>query len=323
MDEFERYQTLIEKYESQIQRDPRSRVFAPLSEIYRKIGSLEKALEILKVGIRYNPDYVLGYLGLAACYKEMGQHQLNYVMLKPLIPSNKDNIRLLKYFAESAELTNNFQEALETYKFILFLNSKDSEAIAKVKSLESRQELSVAVINNEKFEEEKIASLPEKQNIDDWILFDIAKDNKKQNSPKKIEMQIKPELVVPKKTTEAVDATPVITHTLVDLYVRQGHLEKAVEILDKILLLNPDDQKTLAKKNEVLEILGETTRHSKEKRNLASLETEDEARKKLLELIDEKVKTVSSHDSSDLIESKLWEFHKKLVKRAQDGPSSY
>lgn len=325
MDEFERYQTLIDKYEAQIQREPRSKVFAPLAEIYRKLGSLDKSLEILKQGIRYNPEYVLGYLGLAACYKDLGQHQLNYVMLKPLTSSNKDNIKLLKYFAESAELTNNFQEALETFKFILFLNPKDQEAIVKVKYLESKNDPSQTILNySETFDEAAIDKNQDKLSIDDWILFDIAKDSSSIANKKNTEIKKQAVLVEEKAkvaTKEKVDATPVITHTLVDLYIKQGHLEKANEILEKILLLNPSDHKTLEKKNEVQELMKESFEIKpieQPRKSITQLESEDEARRKLLELIDEKV---TSRERPD-IETKLWEFHQKLVKRARNDHAS-
>jgi pentatricopeptide repeat protein len=42
-----------------------------------------------------------------------------------------------------------------------------------------------------------------------------------------------------------------VTHTLVDLYCGQGHIEKALDVLNKILLLNPNDQKTKDKIQEI------------------------------------------------------------------------
>ena len=57
------------------------------------------------------------------------------------------------------------------------------------------------------------------------------------------------------ESDEASEAAPVITHTLVDLYCAQGHTQKAKEILEKILELNPTDEKTKVKLNEVNELL--------------------------------------------------------------------
>ncbi|MCK6595432.1 MAG: hypothetical protein L6Q33_09555, partial [Bacteriovoracaceae bacterium] len=53
-------------------------------------------------------------------------------------------------------------------------------------------------------------------------------------------------------------AAPIITHTLVDLYIGQGHIEKALELLEKILLLNPNDIKTHDKIIEINQLLQDT-----------------------------------------------------------------
>jgi hypothetical protein len=47
------------------------------------------------------------------------------------------------------------------------------------------------------------------------------------------------------------ETAPLVTHTLVDLYCGQGHIEKALELLEKILILNPTDQRTLDKIKEI------------------------------------------------------------------------
>lgn len=323
MNDFEKYQSLIEKYEDQLQKDPRSRVFAPLSEIYRKMGLIDRALNILKDGIRFNPDYVLGFLGLAACYRDLNQYQLNYVMLKPLLHSNRDNIRLLKYFAESCEKTNNFDEALETYKFILFLNSKDIEVAEKVKNLEEKPALNNTIkAQSIDFQEEVIENSQNNPSIDDWILLDIG-ESQKQTTPKapirKQEIEIKNEKP---KAIQADQVTPVITHTLVDLYLNQGHIEKALEILNKILLLNPTDEKTLKKKTEV-ELLVSSESHSMPKVAVERVEiSEDQARENMLDIIDKKFSSANQNEGSSLLEERLWEFHKKLSNRSKNSDES-
>jgi pentatricopeptide repeat protein len=44
-----------------------------------------------------------------------------------------------------------------------------------------------------------------------------------------------------------VNADPIITHTLVDLYCKQGHYRKAIEILESILELHPSDRASAKK----------------------------------------------------------------------------
>jgi tetratricopeptide (TPR) repeat protein len=49
---------------------------------------------------------------------------------------------------------------------------------------------------------------------------------------------------------------PLVTHTLVDIYMAQKHYDKAYKVLNKILELDPDDQKCLKKLGELEKILG-------------------------------------------------------------------
>ena len=127
---------LFEKYNKLYEANPRSTVFAPLAECFRKMGRKDKALSILREGIKNHPDYLLGYLGLAQCYFDLEQFNLAYSTLKPLIEKNRENVRLQRLFAKVSEKTNHESEALEAYKYLLFLNPKDSEAAFKVRGLE-------------------------------------------------------------------------------------------------------------------------------------------------------------------------------------------
>jgi tetratricopeptide (TPR) repeat protein len=127
---------LFEKYNKMYEANPLSTVFAPLAECFRKMGRKDKALSILRAGIKNHPDYLLGYLGLAQCYFDLEQFNLAYNTLRPLIEKNRENIRLQRLFAKICEKTNHEVEALESYKYLLFLNPKDSDAAFNVRNLE-------------------------------------------------------------------------------------------------------------------------------------------------------------------------------------------
>ena len=50
----------IEHFSELLKQEPRSRAFAPLAEIYRKKGNLEKALEVALHGVSLNPEFFSG-----------------------------------------------------------------------------------------------------------------------------------------------------------------------------------------------------------------------------------------------------------------------
>jgi len=157
----------------------------------------------------------------------------------------------------------------------------------------------------------------------------------------------------PKEETPP-DNTPLVTHTLVDLYCGQGHIEKALEVLEKILILNPTDQKTIQKIAEIRSLMepAEEEEDSPElelvfKPKVVSKESivayskssapdedqdlsEEDGRKNLMSLFDKQVKPVEVRETKTpakvskvnqkklLIEEKLNQFLKKIQKRALD-----
>ncbi len=283
---------IIQKYQKTLAESPDSRVFAPLAESYRRLGLYDRAFDVLKEGVRRNPDYVLGYLVLASCYADKDEHQLVYTTLRPLVHNNRDNLRLQKLFAQSCLKLKHIDEALETYKYLLFINPKDSEIAQKVKELDNVspiQETSqkVEAVEAEHFDVEKLKVTPE-DNLDSWVQKDFSKsasikvdeleewevkrpdeeaimDDDIELHDADEEREFKVELVEdePRDVIEQeLEEGPVITHTLVDLYCAQGHFSKAIEILEKILALNPDDKLTQKKLEEVNEVYGQEVSYS-------------------------------------------------------------
>lgn len=312
---------LFLKYQAEYEKNPKSRVFAPLAEMYRKIGMADKAMEILARGIKFHPSYVLGYLGMASCYYDIQQYSLAYSTLKPFIEHNRDNLRLQRLFADSCVALGKKEEALDTYKYLLFILPKDKEVAELVTKIEEElhnlykpihRPITIPESNilNERLDEEEFHSPQSKIiDLDSWVQLPLndkapIKTDRLSVDPLDWEMQktktvfenipdeVKPEErkfsvvldlssvsenVPPSKEatnteiklekTEQVQqvvgpankrAAPIITHTLVDLYIGQGHIEKALELLEKILLLNPNDIKTHDKIIEINQLLQDT-----------------------------------------------------------------
>ena len=402
---------LFLKYQAEFEKNSRSRVFAPLAESYRKVGMTDKAMEILSQGIRFHPSYTMGYLGLAFCYFDIRQYNLAYTTLRPLVESNRDNIRLQKLFADVCIEIGKKEEALETLKYLLFVNPRDRIIADLVLNLESEIEsaykpthkpifIPEANFNNQSeiFNVEQLSKPNANSNdFDDWLTVDLKQDDKNKthrNAEKSdlesdqynnwnvkkgsvlfndilkeqkkeesktfhVHLDLESGQATEKNSTQIEFNTPLVTHTLVDLYCGQGHIEKALEVLEKILLLNPNDQKTIRKIKEIQElaqplshydIIEEKTEDDIE--NISDeLEdseqddkpderiklvysnelvegTEEEGRRNLMSLIDEKIGPIEIDESEikreiqKQISEKLTLFLKKIQKRALDYQSS-
>ena len=309
---------LFLKYQADYEKNPRSRVFAPLAETYRKLGMTDKAMEILSQGIRFHPNYVMGYLGLAFCYFDLRQYSLAYNTLKPLVETSRDNIRLQKLFAEICLELGYKEESLDTFKYLLFINPRDKEVAMQVATLESLIEEHFKPIHqpiyipesdfrsdhrqesNKLFDTDKLENKPlaSKADFDDWMALDLSREQKeiksedpyelwnlkkgdtpvnlseiKKEEPKislteKIQINFEDDSLEDEdnnkyevktqdlsKTGPSINV-PLVTHTLVNLYCGQGHMDKALEVLEKILILNPTDEKTILKILEIKALMG-------------------------------------------------------------------
>jgi tetratricopeptide (TPR) repeat protein len=262
---------LLVKYIEQYKANPKSRVFAPLAETYRKLGMLKEAMEILRDGFKYHPSYQLAYVVLGNCYYDLEQYEKCHQTISPLIDSNKDNLVLNRLYADVCFKLGYLEQALESYKYLLYLNPRDSFVAAQIKLLEDDLFLKRDKTQRKIFDIDG--------GVEDWVNVDFA-DSKKE---------------IPQR--RKVD-DPFITHTLIDLYCTQGHYERAIEILSKILEIHPSDKRTLEKLKDVTKQkelhLQKTTYESS--KNKFENEPENKSQNKndehvdLLNMIDLKVK---------------------------------
>jgi tetratricopeptide (TPR) repeat protein len=256
--------SLLSKYLDLYQKRPTSRVFAPLAETYRKLGMLDEAMEVLRRGIKYNPTYVLGYLVLAQCYGDQGKMDLVYSTLQPFASDNRDNVSLQKLFAEACLALGEEEKALETFKFLLFLNPKDEYSKEKILKLEDKVMVQVESIPARVIKEPHSPRPLFDDEDDNWVAMNLAeaptpkKEIPKMDKVEVIERSLDDDYysddpdMDEKNESEPQASEPVISHTLVDLYIAQGVFDIANELLDKILKAYPADKSTQEKKKMVM-----------------------------------------------------------------------
>ncbi|MBY0516183.1 MAG: tetratricopeptide repeat protein [Bacteriovoracaceae bacterium] len=274
---------LLSKYLEQYRKQPGSRVFAPLAESYRKLGMYDEALKILREGIKRHPGYVLGYLVLAQCYHDQQKNEAAYQTLLPLTGQNRDNPGLQKLFAQVCLDLGQLDEALETFKYLLFLNPSDKYFAQQVRALEDdlqKKNLKPqAIVKKAPAQSNPEFSIDE----DDWSVVDFSpeKSNKteiseednwsmstgtqnhttpigKEDDWKIMSRSIdddffSDEEVTPEDAEAPIhsDSAPLASHTLVDLYMSQNHIGPAIDLLEKIIELNPQDTRSIKRLKEI------------------------------------------------------------------------
>jgi len=292
------------------EKNPDSRVFAPLAETYRKLGMVEDALSILKKGLKHHPRYITALTTLGQCYLDQGRLDLAYQTLFPLVEENRENVLMQKLFAKICDEKGFLEEALETYKYLLYLNPKDSKIAEKVYELEKE------------FEEDRGESIDcveaiGSENEDLWRQVDFGSadavtkesleelDEVIQQSLQASQSELGPETssakVVSMGQPETKAEDPIISHTLVDLYCEQKQYDMAKDILEKIIMLNPKDKRSVKKLKEIELLMPDTS----------------EGRVNLMNLYDSTISRERQVSKAKRLSSKLALFLDRVKERGQ------
>ena len=131
------YNTLqIEEYQKVLEKNPRSRVFAALTEAYRKMGLKEEALEIAEKGIEYNPTYVSGLVAHAKILIECNRIEEALDSLRQAHEFSPQNLLALRLMGFCYSKNQKMKKALYYFKSLLLLNPTDPSANQFVKKWE-------------------------------------------------------------------------------------------------------------------------------------------------------------------------------------------
>ena len=128
---------LIERYQLLLQKDPKSQVFAPLTEAYRKMGLLEEAFRIAVRGVQFNPNFGGGRIALAKVFLDRDNPAGALDELEKAVELSPDNILAHSLLGDCYLKAQRPKDALRSFKMVLFLAPTNDKAMRAVRKLES------------------------------------------------------------------------------------------------------------------------------------------------------------------------------------------
>lgn len=249
----------IKKYEDTLERDPNSYCFAPLSELYRKLGMVDDAIIVAKRGCEIHPEYVGGYMALGRAYLEKGMNAESREALERVVRVTPDNLlaqRILsKIYIDAGEVA----AAEESLKSILSQNPDDSESRILLNSLirtggvksqpaESEAEAWEAGIGQIKNAEGEFSLEEEFEELIELEETDIVQEITEEITGERVE---EGKLPYPEQEDrigldffdgeEIERKDPLTTLTLAGLYVSQGFPKQALTIYRELLEADPEN----------------------------------------------------------------------------------
>jgi tetratricopeptide (TPR) repeat protein len=127
----------IAKLTERISRDPKSKLFVPLAEEYKKSGDIEMAIHVLTEGLKNNPGYVTARSFLGRLLFDMGDLASARREFEEVVKAVPENLLAQKKLGDLHVLLGNSTEALKYYKTARSLNPADAEIASLVSDLEA------------------------------------------------------------------------------------------------------------------------------------------------------------------------------------------
>lgn len=262
--------TEIQRYEDMLVADGKSLCFAPLSELYRKLGLLEDAVSVAEKGCALHPDYPVGFLALGnACYAK-GMTAEARDALERVVALKPDHIQALKLLGQLYVELGEIALARKVLGQVLEQDPDDLECTLLINSVASTAQQAEP-------EEEIIEDLEVIEDLEEVVEEPavleaeapgavqpegVRRPVPPQISPEEdeefwaIEDLEEPEILEPEPTARPQGAAPdpLTTATLAELYVSQGFLDKAIAIYAELLQAHPENQQYRLRRCEIEEM---------------------------------------------------------------------
>lgn len=131
----------IAKLTERISKDPKSKLFVPLAEEYKKTGDIEMAIAVLTEGLKNNPGYVTAKSFLGRLLLDKGNLSEAQKEFEEVVKAIPDNVLAQRKLGDIHALQGRAQEALLFFKAVLAVNPKDPELNALVADIEAGRDV--------------------------------------------------------------------------------------------------------------------------------------------------------------------------------------
>ncbi len=135
----------IEKLERRYAENPQGLTFAPLAEVHRKNGEIQRALDLLGPGLQLHPDYIPASIVLGRCHLDLGNVQAAETAFLHVLALDGENVIALKSLADISERLLKFDDAERWLHALLSLDRSNDDAREQLQRVEiSRRQAEVA-----------------------------------------------------------------------------------------------------------------------------------------------------------------------------------
>ncbi|MDZ4677157.1 MAG: tetratricopeptide repeat protein [Oligoflexia bacterium] len=232
--------SFVERYQLIYERDPQSKVFAPLAEAYRRMGLIDEAIDLAERGVKRHPHFASGRVALGKCFFQKREYQKALEELKIAADLSPENLLAHQIMADCYLKLKKPTDALNAYKMVLFINPHDARTSEIVRKLEDEvyAEVKPQTWAEEDFSMEKLADVATKANA-------VGFKNSKNKNDKTQDVAL---------STSSEGADFERNLALLDTRMNRGDWTTACDHLDQLLELYPQNSELLKRKTHIDEL---------------------------------------------------------------------
>jgi tetratricopeptide (TPR) repeat protein len=120
----------IRRHEERLERDPASLAFAPLADLYRRVGRTREAIDLCRQGLARYPQYTTARLILARALVSEGDLEQAHAELRTLLEANAQDVLSHRLAAEVERRRGRVDAAAEHLDAVVRLDPSDRESRA-------------------------------------------------------------------------------------------------------------------------------------------------------------------------------------------------
>ena len=118
----------IRRHEERLERDPASLAFAPLADLYRRVGRTRQAIDLCRQGLARYPQYTTARLILARALVSEGDLAQAQAELRALLETNAQDVLSHRLAAEVERRLGRVDTAAEHLEAVVGLDPSDRES---------------------------------------------------------------------------------------------------------------------------------------------------------------------------------------------------
>jgi tetratricopeptide (TPR) repeat protein len=143
------YTSEIEKLERRWKENPQGTVFAPLAEVYRKDGQLERAREVLRQGLEHSPNHIPGNIVLARCCLDLKEDGAAEAAFAHVLELDPENVIALKALGEITERQGRLAESFDWLTRLVQVDPSNDEARDQLKRVNATRDQAALMMSQQ------------------------------------------------------------------------------------------------------------------------------------------------------------------------------